>query len=131
MLPVRSTLRRQVLQEIRSLHIYHHSPKPGHQVAIIFFLQSTLKPYLFGRNVDGILWILTPINVNGNHWGLLCLNMEQQQAFYKDGLRQNHPSNLPGIVENLMKAISCSSDTKWNTAIPIERFGIPKKPLFW
>ena len=94
------------------------------------FLRSKLKPFLSGRNVDGILWILTPIHVNGNHWGLPCLNMQQQQAFYDDGLKQNHPLNLPGIVENLVKAISCSSDTNWNIAVPIGRFGMPKQPLF-
>lgn len=66
------------------------------------FLQSKLRPYLSGRNLSGIVWVLTPIHVNGNHWGLLCLNIVQQQVFSDDGLKQNHPSNIPEIVENLV-----------------------------
>ena len=92
------------------------------------FLKSKLQPYVSGRNLSGISWILTPIHVNGNHWGLLCLNMVQQQIFYDDGLKQNHPSNIPEIVENLLKAVSCSSQTAWNISLPLQRFGMPKQP---
>jgi len=62
--------------------------------------------------------------------GLLCLNMVRQQVFYDDGLKQNYPSNLSEIVENLAKAVSSSSETKWNFASPLKRFGMPKQPLF-
>ena len=94
----------------------------------LLFLKSKLQPFVSGRNLSGILWILTPIHVNGNHWGLLCLNMVQQQIFYDDGLKQNHPSNLLEIVENLLKAVSCSSQTAWDISLPLQRFGMPKQP---
>ena len=94
----------------------------------LLFLKSKLQPYVSGRNLSGILWILTPVHVNGNHWGLLCLNMVQKQIFYDDGLKQNHPSNIPQIVENLLKVVSCSSQTAWNISLPLQHFGMPKQP---
>ena len=63
----------------------------------LLYLNSKLKPYISGRNLSEIRWIITPIHVNGNHWGLLCLNMARQQVFYDDGLKQNYPSNLPKL----------------------------------
>ena len=96
----------------------------------LLFLKSKLKPYLSGRVLNNIIWILTPIHVNGNHWGLLCLNMVQRQAFYDDGLKQNPPRNMVDIVDNLLKAVSCNSTTKWSIPTPFERFGMPKQPLF-
>ena len=53
------------------------------------FLKSKIAPYVSGRNLSSIVWILTPIHVNGNHWGLLCLNMVLRQIFYDDGLKWN------------------------------------------
>lgn len=94
------------------------------------FLKSKLKPFLSGRDLSNIIWILTPIHVNGNHWGLLCLNMVQQVPFYDDGLKQNPPINIALIVENLLNAVSSNSKTKWNIPTPIERFGMPRQPLF-
>ena len=94
------------------------------------FLKTKLKPYLSGKDLSNVIWILTPIHVNGNHWGLLCLNMAQQQAFYDDGLKQNPPRNIVEFAQNLLKAVSCNSENKWNITIPIERFGMPKQPLF-
>lgn len=94
------------------------------------FLKFKLRPYLSGRNLSGIVWVLTPIHVNGNHWGLLYLNIVQQQVFSDDGLKQNHPSNIPEIVENLVKVVSCSMEIKWNITLPLNRFGMPKQPLF-
>ena len=72
-------------------------------------------------------WTLTPIHVNGNHCGLLCLNMAQQQAFYDDGLKQNPPTNTIELADNLLKAVS---ETQWNITFSIQRFGMPKQPLF-
>ena len=97
----------------------------------LLFLKSKLKPYLSGRVLNNIIWILTPIHVNGNHWGLLCLNMVQQQAFYDDGLKQNPPRNMVDIVDNLLKAVSCNSTTKWNIPTPFECFEMPKQPFIW
>ena len=94
------------------------------------FLKSKLKPFLSGRDLSNIIWILTPIHVNGNHWGLLCLNMLQQVPFYDDGLKQNPPINIALIVENLLNAVSSNSKAKWNIPTPIERFGMPRQPLF-
>ena len=49
------------------------------------FLQTKLKPCLSRMDLGDAVWILTPIHVNGNHWGLLCLNTAQQQEFCDDG----------------------------------------------
>lgn len=94
------------------------------------FLKSKLKPFLSGRDLRNIIWILTPIHVNGNHWGLLSLNMVQQVPFYDDGLKQNPPINIAHIVDQLIKAVSSNSKTKWAIPSPIERFGMPRQPLF-
>ena len=71
--------------------------------------------------------ILTPIHVNGNLWGLLCLNMAQEQAFYDDGLKQSPATNIIELADNLLKAVS---ETQWNITFPIQWFGMPKQQLF-
>ena len=91
------------------------------------FLQTKLKPYLSRMDLGDVVWTLTPIHVNGNQWGLLCLNMAQQQAFYDDGLKQSPPTNIIELADNLLKAVS---ETQWNITFPIQRFGMPKQPLF-
>ena len=91
------------------------------------FLQTKLKPYLSRMDLGDVIWILTPIHVNGNHWGLHCLNMAQRQAFYDDGLKQSPPSNIIELPDNLLKALS---ETQWNITFPIQQFGMPKQPLF-
>ena len=73
-------------------------------------------------DLGDVVWNLTPIHVNGNHWGLLCLNMAQQQAFYDDGLKQSRPTNIIELADNLPKAVS---ETQWNIPFPIQRFGTP------
>ena len=78
-------------------------------------------------DLGDVVWILTPIHVNGNHWGLLCPNMAQQQAFYDDGLTQSPPTNIIELADNLLKAVS---ETQWNITFPIQWFGMPKQPLF-
>lgn len=60
------------------------------------FLKSKSMPFLSGRDLSNIIWILTAIHVNGNHWGLLSLNVVQQVPFYDDGLKQNPPINTLG-----------------------------------
>lgn len=94
----------------------------------LLFRKAKLQPYVSGRNLSGILWILTPIHVNSNHWVVLCLHMVQQQIFYDDGLKHNHPSNIPEILENLLKAVSCSSQTAWNISLLLQLFRMPKQP---
>lgn len=91
------------------------------------FLQTKLKPYLSRMDLGDVVWTLTPIHVNGNHWGLLCLNITQHQAFYDDGLKQSPPTNIIELADNLLKAVS---ETQWNITFPIQRFGMPKQPLF-
>lgn len=99
-------------------------------------LKSKLKPYVCGKDLSEIHWILTPIHVNGNHWGLLCLNMVLRQVFYDDGLKLNPPSNICEIIQMLIEATCCISvskqplpTTNWNITLPIKRFGMPKQPL--
>ena len=91
------------------------------------FLQTKLKPYLSRMDLGDVVWTLTPIHVNGNHWGPLYLNMAQQQAFYDDGLKQSPPTNIIELADNLLKAVL---ETQWNITFPIQRFGMPKQPLF-
>ena len=91
------------------------------------FLQTKLKPYLSRMDLGDVVWTLTPIHVNCNHWRLLCLNMAQHQAFYDDGLKQSPPTNIIELADNLLKAVS---ETQWNITFPIQRFGMPKQPLF-
>ena len=92
-------------------------------------LQSKLKPYVTGRNLATLQWILTPIHVNGNHWGLLCMNISSKQAFFDDGLAVNYPSDLPSIVQRLVEAISLNPAANWSESTPIRRFGMPQQPL--
>ena len=91
------------------------------------FLQTKLKPYLSRMDLGDVAWILTPTHVNGNHWGLLCLNMAQQQAFYDDGLKQSPLTSINELADNLLKAVS---ETQWNITFPIQRLGMPKQPIF-
>ena len=71
------------------------------------FLQTKLKPYLSRMDLGDVAWILTPIHVNGNHWGLLiCLNMAQQQAFYDDGFKQSPLTSINESTDNLLKGVS-------------------------
>ena len=92
------------------------------------YLKSKLKPYISGRNLSEIQWLLTPIHVNGNHWGLLCINMVLREVFYDDGLKLNHPSNLCEIVQKVFQAISCSPAGNLNILLPIRRFEMPTQP---
>lgn len=92
------------------------------------YVKSKLKPYISGRNLSEIQWLLTPIHVNGNHWGLLCINMVLREVFYDDGLKLNHPSNLCEIVQKIFQAISCSPASNLNILLPIRRFGMPTQP---
>ena len=85
-------------------------------------------PWPYPRmDLGDVVWALTPIHMNGNLWGFLCLNTAQQQAFYDDGLKQNPPTNTIELADNLLKAVS---ETQWNITFPIQRFGMPKQPLF-
>ena len=56
-------------------------------------------------DLGDVVWTLTPIHVNGKHWGLLRLNMALQQAFYDDGLKQSAPTNVIELADNLLKAV--------------------------
>ena len=67
------------------------------------FLQTKLNPYLSRMDPGDVVRILTPIHVNGNHWGLLCLNMAQQQAFNDDGLKQSPPTNIIELAEGCIR----------------------------
>ena len=67
------------------------------------FLQTKLKPYLLRMDLGDVVWILTPIHVNGNYWGLLCLNITQHQALYDDGLKQSPPTNIIELADNLRR----------------------------
>ena len=78
-------------------------------------------------DLGDVAGILTPVHVNDNLWGLLCLNMAQQQAFYDDGLKQSPPTNIIELADNLLKAVL---ETQWNIIFPTQRFGMPKQPLF-
>ena len=46
---------------------------------------------------------------------------------YDDGLKQSPPTNIIELADNLLKAVS---ETQWNITFPIQRFGMPKQPLF-
>ena len=92
------------------------------------YLKSKLKPYVSGRNLSEVQWILTPIHVNGNHWGLLCINMVLREVFYDDGLKVNHPSNINEIVQKVFQVISCSPASNLNIPLQIKRFGMPTQP---
>ena len=65
-------------------------------------------------DLGDVVWTLTPTNVNGKHWGLLCLNMAQQQAFYDDGLKQSPLTSINELADNLLKAVS---ETQWNITL--------------
>ena len=73
-------------------------------------------------DLGDVVWILTPIHVNGNLWGLLCLNMAQQQAFYDDGLKQSPPTNIIELADNLLKAVL---ETQWNIIFPTQQHMLP------
>ena len=62
------------------------------------YLQSKLKPYVSGNHLKGLQWLLTPIHVNSNHWGPLCLNVVSCEAFFDDGLKVNPPPGIDGVI---------------------------------
>ena len=76
-------------------------------------------------DLGDVVSTLTPTHVNEKHWGLLRLNMAQQQTFYDDGLKQSAPTNIIELADNLLKAVS---ETQWNITFPIQRFGMPRQP---
>lgn len=95
----------------------------------IRYLKSKIGPYVGGRDLSDIVWVLTPVHVNGNHWGLLCLNVVLRQVFYDDGLKWNPPRDICRFTKRLIEAISSPhSNANWNVALPIKRFGMPRQP---
>lgn len=97
------------------------------------FLCSKLKPFISARVQNQIQWLLTPILVNNNHWGLLCLNMVSSQAYFDDGLKVNPPMNICAIIQILSEAVNLAlpnlQQPKWDDVPPIQRFGMPLQPL--
>lgn len=97
------------------------------------FLCSKLKPFISSRVQNQIQWLLTPILVNNNHWGLLCLNMVSSQAYFDDGLKVNPPVNICAISQILSEAVNMAlpnlQQPKWDNMPPIQRFGMPLQPL--
>ena len=45
----------------------------------------------------------------------------------KYGLKQSPLTSINELADNLLKAVS---ETQWNITFPIQRFGMPKQPLF-
>ena len=97
------------------------------------FLQSKLKPFISERVQNQIHWLLTPVLVNNNHWGLLCLNMVSSQAYFDDGLKVNPTMNICDIIQILSEAVNLAlpnlPQPKWNNVPPVQRFGMPLQPL--
>lgn len=100
-------------------------------------LHSKVVPYISGRELNQLQWLITPIHINNNHWGLLCLNMVSCQAFFDDGLKVNPPLNICDIIWNLVEVITLLMSKQslpplppsWNISLPIQRFGMPVQPL--
>ena len=100
------------------------------------FLLSKLKPFISARVPDRLQWLLTPLLVNNNHWGLLCLDMVSFQAYFDDGLKVNPPINICAIIQIVFKAVNlCASNQaislpqpQWDNSLQIQRFGMPLQP---
>ena len=101
------------------------------------YLHSKVLPFISGRELNQLQWLITPIHINDNHWGLLCLNMVSYQAFFDDGLKVNPPLNICDIIQTLVEVINFSTSkqslpprpSSWNISLPIQRFGMPVQPL--
>ena len=101
------------------------------------FLHSKLKPFISGKVQNQLPWLLTPVHVNNNHWGLLCLDMVSFQAYFDDGLKLNPPLNISAIIQIVFEAVNLflsneavpPRQLKWNNSFPIQRFGMPLQPL--
>ena len=99
------------------------------------FLRSNLKPLISGRVQNQLQWLLTPIHVNNNHWGLLCFDMVSFQAYFDDRLKVNPPINIRSIIQIVFIAVNLSlsnqaiplSQSQWDS-VPIQRFGMPLQP---
>lgn len=101
------------------------------------YLHSKVVPYISGRELNQLQWLITPIHINDNHWGLLCLNMVSCQAFFDDGLKVDPPLNIVDIIQALVEVIHLAMSKQllpplppsWNISLPIQRFGMPVQPL--
>ena len=101
------------------------------------YLYSKVVPYISGRELNQLQWLITPILINNNHWGFLCLNIVSCQAFFDDGLKVNPPLNICDIFQTLVEVIHLSMSKQssppqppsWNISLPIQRFGMPVQPL--
>ena len=52
------------------------------------YLHSKVVLCSSGRELNQLQWLINPIHINDDHWGL-CLNMVSYQAFFDDGLKVN------------------------------------------
>ena len=77
------------------------------------YLHSKVVPYISGREINQLQWLITPIHINDNHWGLLCLNMVSCQAFFDDGLKVNPPLNICDIIQALVEVIHLSMSKQY------------------
>ena len=96
------------------------------------FLSSKLKPFISGKVQNLLQWLLTPIMVNDNHWGLLCINMTSCQAYFDDGLKVYPPRNICDIIKNLFEAVNSLVAERAKSPLqhfpPVQRFGMPLQP---
>ena len=96
-----------------------------------------MVPYISGRELSHLQWLITAIHINNNHWGLLCLNILSCEAFFDDGLKVNPPLNICDIIQNFVEVINLTMSKQsspplpllWNISLPIQRFGMPVQPL--
>ena len=101
------------------------------------YLHSKVVPYISGREINQLQWLITPIHINDNHWGLLCLNMVFCKAFFDDGLKVNPPLDISDIIQALVGVIHLSMSKQtlppqppsWNISLPIQWCGMPVQPL--
>lgn len=96
------------------------------------FLCSKLKPFISSKVQNFLHWLLTPLMVNNNHWGLLCLNMISCQAYFDDGLKVYPPRNICDIIKNVFEAVNSlvanQAKSALHHSLPIQRFGMPLQP---
>ena len=84
-------------------------------------------------NLNCLKRIILPFNLQGNHWGLLVLDISRKVVYFDDGFHQSFPDNICSIIESIVKCIFNRSssplfESHKSNFDKVLRFGMPSQP---